>query len=132
MTLGRPTKYSPELAEEICEAIATDSKGLRRLCNENPEWPRKQNILKWLRKYPDFRARYMNAKSDQIETIVDEVLEIADNFENDDAIQVNRSRLRIDTRKWLACKLAPKIYGDKLHSEHAVEPSLMQNLIDKL
>ncbi len=28
---------------------------------------------------------------------------------------VQRSRLRVDTRKWAAGKLAPKRYGDKLN-----------------
>jgi hypothetical protein len=31
---------------------------------------------------------------------------------------IQRSRLRIETRKWLASKLKPKKYGDKITTEH--------------
>lgn len=148
MPAGRPTDYTPELAEEICDAIASDSKGLCRLCKENDHWPARKNIYQWFKKYPDFRNKYMQAKEHQIEAIVDEVLEIADDTSHDTIIKtdndghekevcnsewINRSRLRIDTRKWLAAKLAPKLYGDKQTTEHTVgEGSLMQKVIDKL
>lgn len=124
---GRPTDYTPALAEEICDAIASDSKGLRRLCKEHGHWPVKANIYKWLKKHPEFRDLYAQAKQHQIEALIDEILEIADDTSNDTIIKVdddgnekrvcnnewiNRSRLRIDSRKWLAAKLAPRLYGD--------------------
>ncbi|TXH58050.1 MAG: terminase small subunit protein, partial [Desulfurellales bacterium] len=34
-----------------------------------------------------------------------------------DATAVARNRLRVDARKWLASKLAPKKYGDKVLNE---------------
>lgn len=146
MPLGRPTDYTPELAEEICKAISCDSKGLRRLCQEHEHWPARANIYKWLRKYPEFRDQYTQAKEHQIEALVDEILEIADDTSHDTIIKVdndgnerevcnsewiNRSRLRIEARKWFACKLAPKIYGDK-HEVAEKTVSLLQNVIDKL
>jgi hypothetical protein len=145
--VGRPTKYTPELAEEICDAIACDSKGLRRLCNENQHWPARNNIYHWIKKYPDFRTRYAQAKEHQIESFIDEILEIADDTSNDTVIKtnkdgqeyevcnsewINRSRLRVDTRKWLAAKLCPKIYGETRKDEKEDDKSLMQNVIDKL
>lgn len=138
MSVGRPTKYTIELAQEICDAISCDSKGLRRLCEDHPHWPERRNIYHWMRKYPDFRLQYMQAKEHQIEALVDEILEIADDASHDTIIKtdkngneyescntewMNRSRLRIETRKWLAAKLAPKIYGDK-SKEEAVEENI--------
>jgi len=32
---------------------------------------------------------------------------------------IGRSRLRVDTRKWYLSKVLPKIYGDKLQTEHS-------------
>jgi hypothetical protein len=122
--IGRPTKYTPELAEEICNAIATSSDGLKKLCKLNSHWPCKNTIMGWRNKVPDFMTRYARAKQDQIESLIDEILEIADN-KSEDYVQnedgkfvvnhenINRAKLRIDTRKWLAAKLAPRIYGDK-------------------
>ncbi len=134
---GRPSLYTPELVEEICEAIASSSKGLARLCEENPHWPTRRNIYKWLKKHESFRPLYARAKEQQIECLIDEILEIADNTSQDNVIKtdeegntksvannewINRSRLRIDTRKWLAAKLCPRLYGDKLQNDSGLSP----------
>ena len=77
---------------------------------------------------PEFLQQYTKAREDQIDTLADEMLEIADNATNDfvekaikngevvivaDNELVNRSRLRIDTRKWIAERMKPKKYGAK-------------------
>jgi hypothetical protein len=62
----------------------------------------------------------------------EEIIEIADDAASDkftdangnervDNEHINRSRLRVDTRKWLMSKLAPKKYGDKVDLRHAGE-----------
>ncbi len=122
--LGRPTTYTPELAAAICDAIASSSKGIRRLSKENEGFPNPDTIYRWVKEHKDFSDQYAQAKRQQIEVIVDEIIEIADDTSHDTSINdagkviinhehINRSRLRIDTRKWLASKLAPKIYGEK-------------------
>lgn len=143
----KPVEYSDELADEICEAIGTDSKGIQALCNENPHWPTRKTIMKWIIKHPHFGDKYTKAKVHQVEAIVDEILDIADDTSRDTIIKknkdgseyevcntewINRSRLRVDTRKWLASKLAPKIYGEKIQNSSPESQSLLQNLIDKL
>ncbi len=61
----------------------------------------------------------------QADALFDEALEIADDASGDwtvdkdgkkgvDHENIQRSRLRVDTRKWAAGKMAPKKYGDKL------------------
>jgi hypothetical protein len=145
---GRPSDYTDELANEICKAIATSSKGLKNLCAENPHWPHRDTILEWRFKNKAFSDLYMQAKVNQVEALVDECLDIADDTDNDTITKttksgeeyeacnsewLNRSRLRIDTRKWLAAKLAPKLYGERQKSEHDIsEGSLMEKLINKL
>lgn len=125
---GRPTDYTPELAEEICDAVATSSKGLRQLCKEHDNWPCADTIFHWRKTHKEFSDLYAQAKKCQIEALIDEILEIADDTSNDTIIKVdeegnekmvcnsewiNRSRLKVDTRKWLAAKLCPRLYGDK-------------------
>lgn len=125
--VGRPTNYTLNLAEEICETIASSSKGLKKLCKERVHWPEQSNIYIWLKKYPEFQRLYAQAKEFQIEAIVDDILDIADDISRDkcenedgkityDHEHINRARLRIDTRKWLAAKLCPRLYGDKSYS----------------
>jgi hypothetical protein len=145
---GRPSDYTLELVEEICDAISCDSKGLRRLCAENPHWPERRNIYKWLRKHEEFRRLYMQAKESQIEALIDDILDISDEGTNDIIVRTNkdgeeyevcnnefvrRSQLRVDSRKWLATKLCPKIYGDKVEKNTSAESqSLLHAIIDKL
>lgn len=119
---GRPTIYSTKLAEEICNKISSTSNGLKKLCAENPHWPNRDTIFSWLKNNKDFSDLYVRAKRTQIECVVDELLEIADDDTKDCLVNaqgeivfnsqaVQRARLKIDTRKWLACKLVPKVYG---------------------
>jgi hypothetical protein len=137
---GRPSDYTPELAKEICEVIASSSKGLKRLCIDNPHWPNKDTIFTWLKKYHEFSDQYAHAKRCQIETFVDEIIEIADDASQDVFVNeqgtmvcnhefIARSRLRIDTRKWLASKLVPKVYGLQQKDSNATEPTLIEKLL---
>lgn len=139
---GRPSDYSPELANEICDAIACSSKGLRRLCLENKHWPERRNIYHWLKKHEEFQHLYARAKEWQIESLVDEILDIADDGPQDYATDeenrritnhenIQRAKLKIDTRKWLAAKLCPRIYGDSRASEKQPE-DLISLIRDKI
>ena len=80
----------------------------------------------------EFRHQYENAKAEAADFLAEEMVEIADNGTNDymDSLgddaglayryngeHVQRSRLRIDARKWIASKLKPKKYGDKIAQE---------------
>lgn len=125
MAMGRPSKYSEELVDRICEEIATSDKGLHRIC-ENPDYPSVTLLMRWLSdgKHSYFVEQYARAKQLQAEYLEDQLLKIADDSSGDAIMTengvienrefVNRSRLRIDTRKWLMSKLLPKKYGDKL------------------
>lgn len=141
---GRPSDYTPELATEICEVIASSSKGLKRLCIDNSHWPNKDTIFTWLKNNHEFSDQYAHAKKCQIEAFIDEILEIADDSSHDFLVNeqgttvcnnelIARSRLRIDTRKWLASKLVPKVYG--IHQKdngNIPSPTLIEMLIDKM
>jgi len=128
--MGRPTLFTPELAERICEEIAESSKGLHFICKENEDFPNKSTVLRWLAipENSDFRDQYARAREAQADKLAAEILAISDDGTHDtmtvyigdvtkeveDKEWVNRSKLRVDARKWLASKLAPKKYGDKI------------------
>lgn len=123
--VGRPTDYSAKLAIEICDVIAENMLGLKTLCKRNPHWPVPRTIRDWVRNNKEFSHMYTKAKEDQCDLMAEEILEIADDTshdfrENDEGKivanneLVNRSRLRVDSRKWIAAKLKPKFYGEKL------------------
>ena len=54
--------------------------------------------------------RYARAKERQMEAEVMKIVDIADDTTGD----VQRDRLRVDARKWIAAKLMPKKYGDRM------------------
>lgn len=123
---GPPSSYTQEMADSICAGLA-DGKSLRTVCRQ-PGMPCLTTVFKWLREHPDFAQQYARAKEDGIEAMLEDCLEIADDGTNDwMTIQkgdveieipnrevIDRSKLRVDTRKWFASKLKPKKYGDKI------------------
>lgn len=134
---GRPTVYTPDLAKEICDHIASTSQGTKKLCKEKQHWPCQDTLFTWLKIHPEFSEQYARAKKCQIDVLVDEILEIADDASHDQFTNnegrivinfqaVNRARLKIDTRKWLACKLVPKIYGQKPDNESEFNSQFLQ------
>jgi hypothetical protein len=126
--LGRPTIYTPELAARICAELAC-GKSLRTVCKAD-DMPGLETIFRWLREKPDFRDQYAHAKNESADALVEEMIDISDDGSNDwmevhdkdgnsvgwklNGEHVQRSRLRVDTRKWIASKLKPKKYGERL------------------
>ncbi len=124
---GRPSKFSEELSEAILSEIATTTKGLEEIC-EGDGFPNPSTVYRWIASNEEFCKKYARAKELQTEVMEAEMLEIADDGRNDwmtrklgDEVTevqnheaINRSRLRIETRKWLMGKLKPKKYGEKL------------------
>jgi hypothetical protein len=90
--------------------------------------PSVQTVFSWMRRFPKFLEQYARAKEESADALTDEMLEIADNARNDwmerhgkddagwvaNGEHIQRSRVRIDTRKWLASKLKPKKYGERM------------------
>lgn len=93
--------------------------------------PSTSAVLRWVRQFPEFRQRYVQARESLLEHWAEEITEIADDGSNDwmerrgeegapagwvaNGEHIQRSRLRVDTRKWLLSKLAPKKYGDRVN-----------------
>lgn len=125
---GRPTKYTQDLADLICEGISNGS-SLRTVCKEDG-MPAMSAIFNWIRTHKEFEEQYARACTERSEAMHEEILDIADDGTNDwmeingydrvnnEAIQ--RSKLRVETRKWLMSKMIPKKYGDKLELDATI------------
>lgn len=127
---GQPTEFTQEMADRICSLVESTPMGLRRLCDTHPDLPVPTTVKKWRKKFPQFEAQYAQAKRQQIEMMADDIIDIADDGSNDvttnedgDKIvnqdEIARSRLRVDSRKWLLSKLIPDQYGDQIKVEHS-------------
>jgi hypothetical protein len=119
----RVTTFTQEVADLICEALA-EGHSLRSICASD-DMPSKSTVFKWLREQPAFSDQYAHAREAQADCLFDDILEIADDGRNDKYIDdegqartdhdvIARSKLRVDARKWMAAKLRPRVYGDKL------------------
>lgn len=128
---GRPSDYSEELANAICERIAS-GESLKSVCRDDG-MPGHVTVLRWALTIPEFQNQYKRARDMQAEILADELLDIADDGRNDwmekhdqngmavgwreNGEAMRRSQLRIETRKWVAAKLMPKRWGDKTSTE---------------
>src|SRR5581483_2686424 len=123
---GRPSLYKSALAGRICERLA-DGETLRRICRDEG-MPTRRTVTNWLLVHEDFRQLYARARDIQADLFAEEVVDIADDRRGDlvpgkdgkptpDWENVQRSRLRVDARKWFAGKVAPKKYGERIMQE---------------
>lgn len=124
--MGRPSDFTQELVDLICERIA-EGESLRKICADE-DMPNKATVFRWLAADETFSDQYARAREAQADVLADEIVNIADDGSNDtytddegkvrtDQDVIARSRLRVDARKWVASKLKPKVYGDKVQQE---------------
>jgi len=133
---GRPPRDWTELRKNLCKLISTSNKSLNTCLAELKTTlgytADITTVFDWIHDDPEFAKQYARAKEEQADFLIEEMLEIADDSSEDDIFIekndesgksakrvcnnefVQRSRLRVDTRKWLASKLKPKRYGDRL------------------
>lgn len=137
-------RYNAPLARKICEKIMS-KQSLKDICKD-PRMPNLSTVVRWLAnpKLTDFREMYYYARRVAAELYVDEIFEIADDGSNDwkprydkdgglidyvpDQEAIQRSRVRIDARKWYASKMVPRIYGEKTNIELDVTGDLAELL----
>jgi hypothetical protein len=122
---GRPSSFTQEMAEHICERLA-EGESLRSICRDD-YFPRQSTVFRWLATNEGFREQYVRARETQADAIADEILDIADEAED-----AAKARVQIDARKWLAGKLRPKVYGDKVSQEISGPNGGPQEVVFKL
>lgn len=135
--MARPTDYTPELASLICGRIA-EGESLRAVCRD-PDMPNTATVMRWLGRsdgeFEGFSEQYAKAMEARADAMFDELLEISDDGTNDwmekknaegsiigwqlNGEHVQRSKLRVDARKWALARMSPRKYGDKQAIEHS-------------
>jgi hypothetical protein len=114
---------------DVCDMIATSHKGIQTICNEVGLSSR--TFYNWLEANEANLQRYTRAREAQADLLVEEMIQLSDTrigdlLETDigqqgNSANVQRSRLQVETRKWIASKLRPKKYGDKVEVENSGE-----------
>ena len=127
--------YTEEMADYICKIVATHPYGLPKLYIKFPDMPHPDTVREWRWQYPLFASKYAEAKrfqaelmAESIEDVTDELMTLSyvdkDGATRLDSGMVAHARLVVDSRKWQASKLAPKIYGDRSITEHTTTESV--------
>ena len=106
---GRPTTFTQQLADQIRERMA-NGETLRAVCRDIGT--QHSTVIEWTFNNKSFSDQYAQARQKQADSYADMILDEA--FNSHDA-QIGR--LRVDALKWVASKLAPKRYGDKVEVE---------------
>jgi hypothetical protein len=128
--MARPSEFSQETAASICGRLAS-GEPLVKICRDE-EMPGLSTVYRWLGENEKFRDLYARAREDQADTLADEIQAIADepmlgtktttkangDVETVAGDMLEHRRLRVDARKWIASKLKPKKYGDKVEHAH--------------
>lgn len=82
MAGGRPTKYTPELADLICHRVATNPHGIRRICAMYDDLPAHNTIAEWRYKYDEFSTRYLEAREKQSHLLFENAVDHVESIEN--------------------------------------------------
>lgn len=128
---GRPSKFTQKIADLICERIAA-GETLAAICKD-ADMPETVTVWRWREAHESFRSAYARARVAQMEAWADEIVDISDDGSNDwmkrndpdnegyvfNGEHAQRSRLRVDTRKFLMAKIAPKVFGEKTQLTNA-------------
>lgn len=113
-----------KIVDQICNYLVDNNTSLRNSI-ESLNLINRDTFYEWLKKYPEFADRYARACEDREDNIFEEILEIADESSGDviksaegkevfNNEYAQRSRIRIDARKWMLGKMNPTKYSDKI------------------
>lgn len=129
--MGRPSLYTEELVEEICERLA-DGEPLRHICRDDhmPSW---RTIYRWLDD-EELSARIAHARELGEQALSEQCMDIADDEQHDwtmskkgtitNEVAIARAKLRVWTRLQLLAKWNPKKWGDRQQIDHGLVGSL--------
>lgn len=108
---GRPTVLRGGIGDAICGRVAS-GESLRKVCR-GAGMPARSTVLRWLvaegEPYATFQGQYARASEARAEGWAEEIVDVADSEKDP-----QRARVRVDARKWVASKLLPKKYGERL------------------
>lgn len=122
--MAKPTdKQKKDTLKDVFTRIS-EGESMRSVCRDE-DMPCRNSIEKWIREDEYTMSQYTRARELRQELIFEDILNIADDNHKDlrylkdgtevtDADVIQRSRVRIDARKWMLGKMNPKKYGDKV------------------
>lgn len=116
--MSRPSDYSQECADLICDRVA-DGQSVRRICSDD-DMPNRSTVLRWLDQFPEFAAKHARARVLQADVLDEDMADIEDRTLNNE-IDPAAARVVLGSKQWRAARMAPKKYGDRVEQIHSGE-----------
>lgn len=99
--------------DAVCARIAS-GESLLKIC-QGKGMPTRETFFTWIRDNPERRAAYIEACAVRELVYVESFTDILEALGVEPtANQINLARLKIDTRKWTAARLQPKVFGNHI------------------
>ena len=142
VTTTRGNTYTEHMGNLICIRLA-EGESLNKICKDEG-MPDKATVFRWLGAEASFCDKYARARELQAETQFDELIDIVDQppelahvVGKDgelievkfDSSYVQWMKLRVDTRKWTAARMAPKKYAEYKQPEEKVDSMIVDGEI---
>lgn len=108
--MSRPSSYTPELADEICDRLA-EGESLRAICRDDG-MPDRRTVLRWLEKDEAFAAKCARARELQADALEEGMAEVEQQTLSGQ-LDPKAANVVLSSRRWRAEKLAPKKYGNR-------------------
>lgn len=139
--MARPSEFLQATFDEICFKLE-DGESLRSIC-QHEAMPNRSTVYDWMRGNKLLTDQYTRAKVEGCNAMAEDAISIADDGSNDwmasnDPLNpgyefrgehVQRSKLRVDTRKWYTSKIAPKLFGDRTAVELSGSVDIAQSIL---
>jgi hypothetical protein len=100
-----------EIEDKIVEEIQT-GRSLRQVCAD-AGMPNIRTVTRWLTANAEFAHRYARARMAQADVLFDR-MEAVEEAVTAGTMDSHAARVVLDSMRWRASKLAPKVYGDRL------------------
>jgi hypothetical protein len=107
--------YAVDAVADIQERVITEiqaGRSLRQVCKDDG-MPHFATVLRWITADGQFATKYARARTAQADTLFDRMEEVEESVANG-SMDSHAARVVLDSMRWRASKLAPKIYGDRL------------------
>ena len=114
--IGRPSIYSEDLADNICDRLMA-GESMRQICADDG-MPHRVTVMRWQDSNEAFAAKCARARESQADLMDDKILDVAERVERCE-LDPNAARVAISAYQWRASKLKPKKYGDSVLNKHA-------------
>jgi hypothetical protein len=107
--------YDVEEVAEIQERVVAEiqtGRSLRQVCGDEG-MPDFRTVQRWVVADGQFAVKYARARVAQADTLFDRMEEVEEQV-SAGTMDSHAARVVLDSMRWRASKLAPKVYGDRL------------------